>query len=53
MMTFDQISAAYAAYLSTREVQDAMEWRERKEAEHERRNTGKAGRDQPDAGRKG
>lgn len=34
MMTFDQILGAYEAFIRTREVQDDVEWSERKEPEN-------------------
>ena len=39
MMTFDQIHAAYEAYIRTREVQDDVEWSERKEPENDDRGS--------------
>ncbi len=44
MMNYDTTLAAYVAYIQSREVVDAMEWRQRKEEEYERREQGKVER---------
>lgn len=39
MMNFDQIMESYVAYIRSRELQDDVEWTERKESEKDERGS--------------
>ncbi len=39
MMTFDQILSSYQAYIRSREVQDDVDWAERKEPKKDERGS--------------
>ncbi len=39
MMNFDQVLSSYQAYIRSREVQDDVEWTERKEPEKDERRS--------------